>query len=69
MLKQSQDLDLPASALRLYKPTKPVAEPYDENIRTLVLSELGLPLPASRKLSRVFDSAPPEEQIHIIVGM
>ncbi|KAG2335614.1 hypothetical protein BDR05DRAFT_971585 [Suillus weaverae] len=67
LLKESQAIDVPASHLRLYKPIHPVAEPYDQNLCGVVLSELGEPLPASRKLSRLFAAAPPEEHIHIIV--
>ncbi|KAG1853979.1 hypothetical protein F4604DRAFT_1524310, partial [Suillus subluteus] len=67
LLKKSQDINVPTSGLRLYQPMQPVAEPYDKNLHGVILSELGAPLPASRKLSRLFTAAPPEEHIHIIV--
>jgi Crinkler effector protein N-terminal domain len=69
LLKEAQVIDVPASSLRLYKPRDPVAEPYDENLRSVLLSELGKPLPPLRKLSSLFAAAPPEERIHIIIGM
>ncbi|KAG1790113.1 uncharacterized protein HD556DRAFT_1198045, partial [Suillus plorans] len=67
VLKKSQAIDVPASALRLYKPRNPVVEPYDQNLRNVILSELGKPLIAMHKLSSLFKAAPPEEHIHIIV--
>ncbi|KIM65969.1 hypothetical protein SCLCIDRAFT_111925 [Scleroderma citrinum Foug A] len=61
--------DIDASRLSLYKPREPVAEPHEENLSNIVLSELGEPLPPLRKLSDLFTAAPPETHIHIIVGM
>ncbi|KAF9222167.1 hypothetical protein BS17DRAFT_881293, partial [Gyrodon lividus] len=58
--------DVDAAALRLYKFRDPVP-PYDENLSSVILSELGKPLPPSRKLSALFAVPPPEEHIHIIV--
>jgi hypothetical protein len=69
LLLESRAIDVPAAALRLYKPIDPVVEPYDEYLRTVTISKLGKQLPASRKLSSVFEAAPPEDHIHIIVGM
>ncbi|KAF9222170.1 hypothetical protein BS17DRAFT_881294, partial [Gyrodon lividus] len=67
LIKESEQIDVPASALRLHKPRDPVSEPYDENLSSVILSELGKPLPPSRKLSALFAVPPPEEHIHIIV--
>ncbi|KAH0834040.1 hypothetical protein J3R83DRAFT_11293 [Lanmaoa asiatica] len=58
--------DVDADNLYLYKPRDPVAEPYEENLSNVVLSELGKPLPPLRKLADLFIAAP-EEHIHIIV--
>lgn len=69
LLKESQAIEVPASALRLYKPIDPVAEPYDENLRNIALSDLRKPLIATRKLSALFPAVLPEEHIHVIVGM
>ncbi|KAF9220860.1 hypothetical protein BS17DRAFT_820387, partial [Gyrodon lividus] len=57
-----------ASALQLYKPRDPVPEPYDENLSSVILSELGEPLSPSHELSEVFTAPPPKRHIHIIVG-
>ncbi|KAG2741706.1 hypothetical protein P692DRAFT_20751994 [Suillus brevipes Sb2] len=67
LLKASQAIDVPTSALRLYKVRNPVPEPYHQNIRKIILSELGRPLAGSRKLSTLFKAAPPDEHIHMIV--
>ncbi|KAF9232711.1 hypothetical protein BU15DRAFT_11703, partial [Melanogaster broomeanus] len=70
LLKESQPntfRDVDAAALRLYKPRHPVAEPYDENLSSVVLSELGKPLSAWHELSEVFVVPPPTRHIHIIV--
>jgi hypothetical protein len=62
--------DVDADTLDLYRPRDPVGEPYKENLNKLILSEhaelleIGL-----RRLSKVFPNAPPECDIHIIVGM
>jgi Crinkler effector protein N-terminal domain len=69
VLKESQAIDVPASALRLYKPRDPVVEPYHQNLRNVILSKLGKPLIARHKISSLFKAEPPEEHIHIIVGM
>jgi len=61
--------DMNAACLSLYKPSEPVAEPHKENLRNIVLSELGEPLEPLRKLSDLFTAAQPETHIHIIVGM
>ncbi|KAF9226140.1 hypothetical protein BS17DRAFT_878808, partial [Gyrodon lividus] len=67
LLKESEGIEVPASALRLYKPRDPVPEPYDENISSVILSELGKPLSPSHELSEVFTAPPPKRHIHIIV--
>ncbi|KAF9231852.1 hypothetical protein BU15DRAFT_19257, partial [Melanogaster broomeanus] len=70
LLKESQPnkfRDVDAADLRLYKPRHPVAKPYDENLSSVVLSELGKPLSAWHELSEVFAVPPPTRHIHIIV--
>ncbi|KAG2029997.1 hypothetical protein BDR03DRAFT_1017657 [Suillus americanus] len=67
LLKESQAIDVPAPALRLYNPKDPMAEPHNENLRKVLLCDLGKPLPASWKLLILFKTAPPKEHIHIIV--
>ncbi|KAF9219009.1 hypothetical protein BS17DRAFT_790192, partial [Gyrodon lividus] len=57
LLKQSHPNtfhDVDAPTLRLYKPRDPVPEPYDENLSSVILSELGKRLPPLRKLSDLF---------------
>ncbi|KAG2363360.1 hypothetical protein BDR07DRAFT_1608884 [Suillus spraguei] len=67
LLKEAQVIDVPASDLRLYKPRDPVAQPFKENLRGVVLSELGEPLPPFDDLSDLFPAVPPKKHIHIIV--
>ncbi|KAG2065397.1 hypothetical protein BDR04DRAFT_1108553 [Suillus decipiens] len=67
LLKEYHAIDGPASALELYKPRDPVAQPFDENLRSVVLSELGEPLSALDDLSDLFPAAPPKKHIHIII--
>jgi hypothetical protein len=69
MIKDNQALDMPASALRLYKPRHPVAEPYETNMGNVKLSMLEAPLLSSHQISTLFDGPPPKDHIHIIVGM
>jgi hypothetical protein len=69
MIKDNQALDIPASALRLYKPNLPVAEPYEASLGSVILSELGKPLLSSHEISSLFNEPPPKHHIHIIVGM
>jgi len=62
--------DVDADALDLYKPRNPVGEPYQENLRQFILSVNGELLGIGpRRLSTVFPNAPPECDVHIIVGM
>ncbi|KAG1758952.1 hypothetical protein EV702DRAFT_929563, partial [Suillus placidus] len=67
MIKDYQALEMPASVLRLYKPSLPVAEPFEASLGNVRLSELGKPLLPSYDISRLFDEPPPKHHIHIIV--
>jgi hypothetical protein len=69
MIKNCQELDMAASALRLFKPHEPVAEPHDVNLGNLQLSTLGAPLRSSQQMSDLFNEPPQKGYIHIIVGM
>jgi hypothetical protein len=68
MIKASDTSGMPASALRLYKPHDPVAEPYEANLGKLQLSSHEAPLLPSRQISDLFKEPPPKGHIHIIVG-
>jgi len=62
--------EVDAHTLDLYKPRNPLGEPYKENLRQIILSEHGELLKIGlHRLSTVFPNAPPECDIHIIVGM
>ncbi|KAG1724833.1 hypothetical protein EDD22DRAFT_751449, partial [Suillus occidentalis] len=67
MIKASDTSGMPASALRLYKPHDPVAEPYEANLGRLQLSSHEAPLLPSRQISDLFEEPPPKGHIHIIV--
>ncbi|KAF8839122.1 hypothetical protein BDN67DRAFT_970512, partial [Paxillus ammoniavirescens] len=61
------DVDVNTTAIRLYKPKDPVPEPHDENLRSVVISGLGKPLPNARQLSTEFVGPLAQDHIHIIV--
>jgi hypothetical protein len=69
MIKDCQALEMPASALRLYKPSVPLAEPFEASLGNVKLSNLGKPLLSSHEISSVFNEPPPKHYIHLIVGM
>jgi hypothetical protein len=69
MIKDCQALPMPASGLRLYKPSLPVAEPFEASLGNVTLSMLGNPMLSSQDISYLFSEPPPKHHIHIIVGM
>ncbi|KAG1777577.1 hypothetical protein EV702DRAFT_1045317 [Suillus placidus] len=60
-------LEMPASVLWLYKPSLPVAEPFEASLGNVRLSELGKPLLSLHDISHLFNEPPPKHHIHIIV--
>ncbi|KAG1756188.1 uncharacterized protein EDB91DRAFT_1241284 [Suillus paluster] len=67
MIKDSQGVEMCVSALQLYKPHNPVAEPYEANLSNVILSTLEPPLLSTHQISTLFEGPPPKDHIHIIV--
>ncbi|KAG2335340.1 hypothetical protein BDR05DRAFT_1006916 [Suillus weaverae] len=67
MIKDYHALEIPASALRLYKPSLPLAEPFEASLGNVRLSELGEPLLSLQDMSHLFNEPPPKCHIHLIV--
>lgn len=56
------------TALRFYKPRKPIPRSFDTNLETMTFSDLGAALSLSQRLSTLFDPLPLTDHIHLIVG-